>query len=238
LRVLRKILCSINKRKNILLGNGFSVKKSYGCKWLIDWSNSVDKKVAYKLFENKQISFFLKKIETDNPEYFFDIGAHGGLYSIIFKKRFDHLKILSFEPDRQNRYQMLSNLFLNKLENKIKVYDFGLSSDTKEVYFDIKSINNRGEKRITNDGNYKISVKPLDEVFLKKNKNCFMKIDVEGHEKDVILGSKKILKTNRCLIQVEILDENNFQDFDNLMKSLGYTLIKKIDDYYYSNYII
>ena len=34
-----------------------------------------------------------------------------------------------------------------------------------------------------------------------------MKIDVEGHEKDVILGSKKILITNRCLIQVEILDD-------------------------------
>ena len=39
-------------------------------------------------------------------------------------------------------------------------------------------------------GELKINVKPLDEVFLEKNKICFVKIDVEGHELDVIKGSK------------------------------------------------
>ena len=52
MRIVRKLLCSLSKRKNTLLGNGYTVEKSYGCKWLIDWSNSVDKKMAFKLFED------------------------------------------------------------------------------------------------------------------------------------------------------------------------------------------
>ena len=83
MKVVKKLLSSFAKRKNILLGNGFSVEKVYDCKWLIDWSNTVDKKMAYKLFEDEQINYFINNINVYKPEYFFDIGAHGGLYSII-----------------------------------------------------------------------------------------------------------------------------------------------------------
>ena len=111
MRILKKILNSVYKRKNTLFGNGFSVENSYGCKWLIDWSNSVDKKMVFRLFEDKQISFFIKNYMKYKPEYFLDIGAHGGLYSIILKKNFPNLNILAFEPDQQNRFQLYS-LFL------------------------------------------------------------------------------------------------------------------------------
>ena len=59
MKVVKKLLSSFAKRKNILLGNGFSVEKVYDCKWLIDWSNTVDKKMAYKLFEDEQINYFI-----------------------------------------------------------------------------------------------------------------------------------------------------------------------------------
>ena len=114
MKTLKKLLSSFAKRKNILLGNGFSVEKSYNCNWLIDWSNTVDKKVPYRLFEDDQINYFINKVKSYKPEYFFDIGAHGGLYSIILQKNFSGLKVFAFEPDLQNRYQLYSNLFLNK----------------------------------------------------------------------------------------------------------------------------
>ena len=71
--------------------------------------------------------------------------------------------------------------------------------------------------------------------FLEKNRICFVKIDVEGHELNVIQGSKEFLKNNFCLIQVEISHENSLREFDIVMNRLGYSLVKKIDDYYYSN---
>ena len=237
MRIVKKIFNSAYKRKNTFFGSGFSVEKSYGCKWLIDWSNSVDKKMTFKLFEDEQIAYFIKNYKKYNPKYFLDIGAHGGLYSIILKKNFPKLNVLSFEPDRQNRFQLYGNLFLNKFEREIEVYDFGLSSENNEVSFGIRKEGNRGGKTIKETGDLKINVKPLDEVFLEKSKICFVKIDVEGHEMDVVMGSKNFLKNNHCLLQVEILNEKSFKKFDFLMNGLGYSLINKIDDYYYSNII-
>ena len=235
MRIVKKLLCSLSKRKNTFLGNGYTVEKSYGCKWLIDWSNSVDKKMAFKLFEDDQIKFFLNNISKFNPEYFLDIGAHGGLYSIILKYHFPKLKILSFEPDKQNRYQLYSNLFLNNFENEINVFDYGLSNESKEVFFETGIKENRGSKSIKEAGKEKILVKPLDKVFSVKNKICFVKVDVEGHEKEVVLGSISFLKNNRCFIQAEISHEHDFQHFDKIMTDLGYNLIHRINDYYYSN---
>ena len=235
MRIIKKILNSSYKRVNTFFGSGFSVERSYGLKWLIDWSNRVDKKMTFKLFEDDQISYFINNYKKYKPEYFLDIGAHGGLYSIILKNKFPKLNVWAFEPDRQNRYQLYGNLFLNNFEREIEVYNFGLSSNNKEVAFGIVKDGNRGGKTIMETGELKINVKPLDEVFLEKNKICFVKIDVEGHELDVIKGSKKFLKNNFCLIQVEISHEDSLREFDIVMNRLGYSLVKKIDDYYYSN---
>ena len=87
------------------------------------------------------------------------------------------------------------------------------------------------------NGDYEISVKPLDEIFNKKRKSCFIKIDVEGHEKSVVIGSQNFLKNNSCLLQVEVSKNEELEEVDNLMKSLGYSLVNKIQDYYYSNFI-
>ena len=39
-----------------------------------------------------------------------------------------------------------------------------------------------------------------------------MKIDVEGHEKEVIFGSQNVQKKNNCFIQVEISNKKNFKN--------------------------
>ena len=236
MRFLKKIFCSISKRKNTYFGNGFSIERSYGCKWLIDWSNSVDKKMVYKLFEDKQLNYFQSSYLKYSPEYFLDIGSHGGMYSIILKKKFKELNVLSFEPDKQNRYQLYGNIFLNNLENEILIFDYGLSDINKEVSFGLRKEGNRGGKSIKEDGSEKITVKSLDKLSLFENKKCFVKIDVEGHEKNVIDGGKKFFKNNKCLSQVEILNKNYVDVFKVKMKNLGYDNIFKIEDYYFSNF--
>ena len=102
--------------------------------------------------------------------------------------------------------------------------------------FGIRKEGNRGGKTIQKSGNEKINIKPLDRVITEEKKACFIKIDVEGHEKEVILGSKKFLSNNSCLIQVEVLNESKFKSFDLMMSELGFKLIKKIEDYYYTNF--
>ena len=60
---------------------------------------------------------------------------------------------------------------------------------------------------------------------------------MEGHEIEVILGSKNFLKNNYCFIQVEVLNKDKFDDLNILMSDLGYKKVHQIEDHYYSNFI-
>ena len=65
MRIIKKILNSSYKRVNTFFGSGFSVERSYGLKWLIDWSNRVDKKMTFKLLKmikSRILSIIIKKI--------------------------------------------------------------------------------------------------------------------------------------------------------------------------------
>ena len=82
---LNKIFSSIKKGILISFVMVIASEIKYGCKWLIDWSNNIDKKLTSKNFEDKEINFLLNKVLSLKPDYFLDIGAHAGLYSIIIK---------------------------------------------------------------------------------------------------------------------------------------------------------
>ena len=41
-----------------------------------------------------------------------------------------------------------------------------------------------------------------------KNSNLILKIDVEGHELNVLKGLKKIINQNNCILQIEIFEKN------------------------------
>ena len=53
------------------------------------------------------------------------------------------------------------------------------------------------------DANFKIA----DELLDIKNSNLILKIDVEGHELNVLKGLKKIINQNNCILQIEIFEK-------------------------------
>ena len=64
-------------------------------------------------------------------------------------------------------------------------------------------------------------------------KNLIIKIDVEGHEKQVLEGMEKTLSQNSVLLQIEIFDDN-FENVNNLLLKLGFHFLSKISfDHYY-----
>ena len=70
MKSLSKIFSSIKKRYFNIFRNGYSVEIKYGCKWLIDWSNNIDKKLTSRNFEDKEINFLLNKVLSLKPNYF------------------------------------------------------------------------------------------------------------------------------------------------------------------------
>ena len=70
----------------------------------------------------------------------------------------------------------------------------------------------------------KVEKKKLDDILLDK-KIGFIKIDVEGHEKEVIEGAKNIIKKNRPVLLVEIEErhsKNTVNDTINYINKFGY----------------
>ena len=63
-----------------------------------------------------------------------------------------------------------------------------------------------------------------------------LKIDVERHEKNVILGAEKILSSNKVLLQIELFDHKK-DEIEFMLKKMNFYFIKSNKkDNFYSNF--
>lgn len=153
-----------------------------------------------------------------------DIGANMGLYSYALSKICDTVE--AFEPNPRN----LSILRAYGASN-IKVHDAALSSENGTGELNIPTENDVELHGLASLSN-KFPSQNIIQVNLEKldkynfNNVSFIKIDVEGHELDVIKGAKFTIKMNRPIILVEIeqrhLSFPMSQVFDEI-KTNGYT---------------
>jgi len=234
----KKFWMSFKKNLLLFLGKRFYIKKTPKLLYLIDMRNRIDRRIdAFSEYEKHQIDFLFTLLKENNCSCFIDIGSHWGYYSMLFAKEkfFDDASILAFEPDKVNKYQLYANLFLNKLQDRITVYDYALSGEDGESRFHHFNENNRGKSHITNNGESIVQTRKLDSLINTKNEVIGIKIDVEGHELDVISGMTELLKNNRCILQIESFSDL-YPDLLSKMTELGYSNISNIgSDHYFSN---
>jgi len=236
-KVIRKTLASVRKRFHILAGSGYSVGSAYGARFLLDWRHSLDKKVALQLYEHDQITALLKVFNQIRPDLFVDIGSHAGLYSIVLKTHHPGLEVHAFEPDRTNLCQLYGNLFVNRMAEAIHVHEYGLSDRAGSVRFDAAEVSSsRATRRISSTGNMEIQVRRLDDVLSPRDRTIVMKIDVEGHENEVVAGALQLLGANRCFLQVESSGDRLVRVRKRL-EGLGYAWIRQlgVQDHFFTN---
>lgn len=234
---IRKTLASVRKRFHIHAGSGYSVGSAYGARFVLDWRHSLDKKVALELYEYDQLTAMLKVFGQIQPEVFVDIGSHAGLYSVVLKTHYPGLEVHAFEPDRQNLCQLYGNLFVNRMAQAIEVYECGLSDHTGIVRFDAaQASTSRATRRVSATGNMEIEVRRLDDVLTGRGRTVVVKIDVEGHENEVLAGALNFLGANRCFLQVESAGER-LERVKRTLGTLGYQWLGKvgIEDNLFSN---
>lgn len=234
-KLFRKPLASILKRFFMLTAGGFSVGKAYGARFLFDWRHSLDKKVALELYEHDQISYFLEALDQVRPDLFLDIGSHAALYSVILKNRFPALEVHAFEPDRTNLCQLYANLFVNRLTRDIQVHEYGLSDKAGSIAFDTsEETSSRGTRRISSTGNSQIEIRRLDDMMHDTGRTVAVKIDVEGHESQVVDGARAFLAANRCFLQVEA-SADKLGGLTEQLLLLGYRHVATLSDHFFTN---
>jgi FkbM family methyltransferase len=236
--VYKKLWLSIRKRIFLLLGKCFHVKAVKGLSYLLDMKNQVDRKVdAFAEYEKPQLIYFFSILKQSKCNCFVDIGSHWGYYSLLFANEtcFSEAEIHAFEPDRINRYQLYANLFLNKLQDRINVYEYAISSTEGELRFHRFDDNNRGRSCIAENGEVVVKTARLDTLLNTENKIIGIKIDVEGHELDVISGMQETLKNNICILQIESFTDV-FAALKKSMSEMGYVKMATIgSDHYFIN---
>ena len=105
-----------------------------------------------------------------------------------------------------------------------------------KVFFQTKTSYNFEQSstyRVSSKGNKKGVVKQFDQTQKILNKNIIIKIDVEGHEEEVLQGMIKTLKQNSILLQVEIFSKN-FKKVNGFLLKEKFKFIMKIEsDHFY-----
>tara|TARA_Y100000590_G_C15554608_1_gene952313 strand:+ start:132 stop:977 length:846 start_codon:yes stop_codon:yes gene_type:complete len=158
---------------------------------------------------------------TRNNLYFFDIGAHTGIYSIIGNLQKNNNQIISIEPYFLNYARLVTNLRLNNYSSKNCILS-AISNEDGEGIFQVNSNSyylTQGAK-LSDTGNFKIMKKKLDNFKLDKDVGG-IKIDTEGHELEVIEGGLELIKKFLPPIIIEI-NKKSFDNCAKILRNLGY----------------
>jgi FkbM family methyltransferase len=137
-----------------------------------------------------------------------DIGANLGSYCIPLAKKHPHIKFEAFEPQRIVNYQLCANIIINGLEN-VNSYEVGLSDKEEAIELVMPDYTVEGNigafsiDKEVRDNEYECSSKGVtDELQLTTldalgyENVKLLKIDVEGHELEVLKGGTETLKAN------------------------------------------
>jgi FkbM family methyltransferase len=161
------------------------------------------------LLEEYKCIINLFKELTIRPKNMIDAGANIGLTSIYFKAFYPELNIIALEPNSSVGERLSLNITKNKLK-QIKLYNKGLWSKTTSLSID-------NSFRDGEDWSYSVledlngNIKAVDLKSLIDSENLdiidFIKIDIEGSEKEVFeRGDLSWLKRTK-VIAIEIHDE-------------------------------
>lgn len=168
---------------------------------------------------------------------FLDIGAYFGLYSMVMAHTNLFERVIAFEADRLNYRQLTANLLLNDPGCFIETQATAVSDQAGETIF-ASSLDhydgNRGGVGIAAFGT-PVMMDRIDSLVPLEDKKIIAKIDVEGHELQVLRGMTATLQANRMLLQIETFSLE--KELDDFLKPLGYRRVHQIGvDYYYSNF--
>lgn len=232
-RLLYKILKFFNiKEERIIIRSGINYK--------ITLREGID--LSLFLFGSFQKHVFSNKfIKNKNFSVIFDIGANIGAITLPLAKHYRNAVIYAFEPTKYAHEKLKTNIELNpNLKNRIKVVNAFVS-------------NKEGKAEQTAAySSWKVDGSPVDhpihggilqeatdiqvtvDSFVKQNnitKVDFIKIDVDGHEFEILEGAEQTLINSRPFIIFEFMGHTNenmnfeFQKYFAFLNKLNYKLI-------------
>ena len=156
---------------------------------------------------------------TENDATILDIGASFGYLSLVWANSIaQNGRVISFEPNPNVFKSFRKSISSNNLDSIIHLNNLAVGAKDEKIELFLNStssntLNIKGKKR---DG-ITIDMVSVDS-FTKKNNivNCdLVKIDVDGIELDILLGSQELLKKCKPIFIVETNGDEKIIEFFN-----------------------
>ena len=189
------------------------------------------------------LNYIAKKYIIRNNCVLFDIGANGGNYSKLLREIFPEASIYAFEPLPRN-YSLLKN---NLADDNVHTIHSGLGSTTTKLIMYSFAKDETGELatiykhalldlyKVEDILEFEVDIKTLDDFCQLHNIHFidFCKIDVEGHELEVLQGAREMIVGNRINIiqfefnEINVISRVFLRDFYQILTDYNLYRIKK-----------
>ena len=180
--------------------------------------------ILKNIYDEKKFKFFENTIDLNKFDMFIDIGSYIGYYSLYLASKYKNLEVLTFEPIYESFSQINMSKEINKLDN-MQLFNYALSDTEDEKNFWVTDLNKKSGFTLLDDNDLKkevetnkydynklsfrkIKTEIFDKKFKIRNKSIFVKIDVERHEFQTLLGAINFFtkSNNKIFLQIEIVD--------------------------------
>lgn len=176
------------------------------------WTEAAKGRIAIlKQYEPIQPYLFHELSKALGAEVFLDIGANIGAYSVLMAALPTIQEVHAFEPAPQTYAELRLNVAQNSHASRITPHQIALSNQAGTATFGVISplsgANSILDTSIHQDKQMQqrveVMTSPLDSLLSFAGRVISIKIDVEGHELQVLRGAARTLSSNSCIVQIE-----------------------------------
>lgn len=215
----------------------------------LDYLDPIDRLIIkHQSYEQQEVNAFKQLICQHQIKRFIDIGANCGFYTCQMAQL--GLKVDAFDLNQVAMGKLKKTLEKNPhIAEKVTLYNYGLSdterlcsvaAQVKHGYVQTGGTSVVDKQILPHDfTRFSAKLRIGDNLLPYRNEHLALKIDVEGHEPEVMRGLEKLLTMNKCVVMLEIIDEKfgTYEALRHLLENYGYSLVTSVQEknYFYSN---
>jgi FkbM family methyltransferase len=174
----------------------------------IDWSARY-----FGAYAEAELDLFCQLCPSPTPWVVLDVGANVGHHTLFYALKGPH--VISVEPNPAAICALEEKLAANRIDKSVLLLREGLSDSEAQLELSIPDNSNLGMASL----NFKVgctsinvSVAPGDSipVIQRLTRLDFIKVDVEGHEMEALLGLKQTISLHRPPVFFEWNSQHSF----------------------------
>jgi FkbM family methyltransferase len=159
---------------------------------------------------------------------FLDVGANVGNHAVFVAKFCAQREVIVIEPNPQAYALLRLNLMINKLDLDARHLGLGLS-DREQRADALVPVNNLGGAKMVPKEGGSLRLVAGDSLFAGRHID-FIKIDVEGHELETLVGLERTIAASRPKMFIEV-DNENRAGFDAWLAQHDYEIRERFQRY-------